>query len=61
VLEAGNVGSHFGAERLLELLHATPCRESAEAVVDAVFSALGDHTGHRLDDDVAVVALQLVT
>jgi len=58
VLEATGAATRFGQERLVELLHSTPCQASAEAVVDAVLAALDEHAGRQLDDDVAVVALQ---
>lgn len=58
VLEAGEVGSHFGHDRLAELLHSLPCKSDAEEVVDAVLAAIERHTMERFDDDVAVVALQ---
>jgi len=58
VIEAGHVGRQFGQERLNALLHATPCRASAEEVVDSVLAAIQSHAGSQLDDDIAVVALQ---
>jgi len=60
VLEAGGSNDQFGADRLRALLHSTPCSGSAEAAVDAILSALDEHTGRQLDDDVAIVALQRV-
>lgn len=59
VLEARGADSQFGAKRLLELLHAIGCGTSPEETIDGVLDALATHCGDQLEDDVAIVALQL--
>lgn len=58
VTEAGDPQVQFGEERLAALLHSTPCGSGANDVVVAVLQALSAHAGRRIDDDVAIVALQ---
>ncbi len=59
VLEAGETDSMFGTERLVEHLHAVSCDATPQEIVNGVLSALAAHTSRGLDDDVAIVVLQL--
>jgi serine phosphatase RsbU (regulator of sigma subunit) len=61
VLEAEGVDSQFGVERLLDELHGVRCRATPEETVEGVLAALAAHSGNTLDDDVAIVVLQLAT
>lgn len=61
VLEAQGADSQFGVERLLDELHGVRCRATPEETVKGVLAALAEHSGSTLDDDVAIVVLQLAT
>lgn len=61
VLEADSPdgGRRFGEGRLAELLHSAGCGETAEKVVERIFELLAQYSGgRRVEDDVAVVAIQ---
>jgi sigma-B regulation protein RsbU (phosphoserine phosphatase) len=47
----------FGVERLLGLVRAHQ-REAPEAILDALFHAVGDFSGHPLHDDITAVIVK---
>jgi serine phosphatase RsbU (regulator of sigma subunit) len=50
-------GKQFGVERTLGLVQAHR-REAPEAILDALFHAVGDFSGHPLHDDITAVILK---
>jgi serine phosphatase RsbU (regulator of sigma subunit) len=50
-------GKQFGVERLLGLVRAHR-REAPGAILDALFHAVGDFSGHPLHDDITAVILK---
>jgi sigma-B regulation protein RsbU (phosphoserine phosphatase) len=58
VVEAASPeGEQFGLERTLGIVRAHQ-REAPEAILDALFQAVGDFSGHRLQDDRTAVILK---
>jgi serine phosphatase RsbU (regulator of sigma subunit)/putative methionine-R-sulfoxide reductase with GAF domain len=50
-------GGQFGLERTLDLVGAHR-REAPEAILDALFHAVGDFSGHQLRDDITAVIIK---
>jgi sigma-B regulation protein RsbU (phosphoserine phosphatase) len=50
-------GEQFGVERTLGLVRAHR-QEAPEAILDALFHAVGDFSGHQLQDDITAVILK---
>jgi serine phosphatase RsbU (regulator of sigma subunit)/putative methionine-R-sulfoxide reductase with GAF domain len=50
-------GKQFGVERTLGIVRAHQ-REAPEAILDALFHAVGDFSGHPLHDDITAVILK---
>jgi sigma-B regulation protein RsbU (phosphoserine phosphatase) len=58
IVEAASPGGEqFGLERTLGIVGAHR-REAPEAILDAVFQAVGDFSGHRLRDDITAVIIK---
>jgi sigma-B regulation protein RsbU (phosphoserine phosphatase) len=50
-------GEQFGLERTLGIVRAHQ-REAPDAILDALFHAVGDFSGHPLQDDLTAVILK---
>jgi sigma-B regulation protein RsbU (phosphoserine phosphatase) len=50
-------GKQFGVERTLDIVRAHQ-QEAPEAILDALFLAVGDFSGHQLHDDITAVILK---
>ena len=50
-------GSLFGLERTLGIVRAHQ-QETPDAILDALFDAVGDFSGHQLQDDITAVILK---
>jgi sigma-B regulation protein RsbU (phosphoserine phosphatase) len=58
IVEAASPGGqHFGLGRTLDLVRAHR-QERPEAILDALFQAVGDFSGHRLHDDITAVIIK---
>jgi sigma-B regulation protein RsbU (phosphoserine phosphatase) len=57
VAAASPTGKQFGVERLLGVVRAHR-QEAPDAILDALFHAVGDFSGHQLQDDITAVILK---
>lgn len=58
LIEARQNGRLFGAEGLLEAAHPHK-NQGAQALVDGIIKVVDSYTGHKLMDDMAIVALHI--